>query len=83
LRKQWHIIAVRRISSALTSISRQSEYIISRRLYTLSQWWYTTLRVGDIQFLAKLMIYKAHALILILQWRKFFRYMASECIDKV
>ena len=38
LRKQWHIIAVRRISSALTSISRQSEYIISRRLYTLSQW---------------------------------------------
>ena len=38
LRKQWHIIAVRRISSALTSISRQSEYIISRRLYTLSHW---------------------------------------------
>ena len=36
------------ISSALTSLSRQSEHIISRRLYPLSQWWYTTLRVDDI-----------------------------------
>ena len=43
------------ISSALPSISRQGEYIISRRLYPLSQWWYTrlspwwytTLRVDD------------------------------------
>ena len=26
-------------------------------------WWYTTLRVDDMQFLAELMIYKAHALI--------------------
>ena len=29
------------------------------------QWWYTTLRVGDMQFLTKLMIYKAYALILL------------------
>ena len=50
------------ISSALTSISRQSEYLINRRLYRF--------RNGDIQCSALMiyrnklrMIYKAHALI--------------------
>ena len=42
LRKQWYII------SPLVCISSPKVHIISRRLYPLSQWWYTTLRVNDI-----------------------------------
>ena len=45
------------ISSALTSISRQSEHIISRRLYfAFAMMIYKAFRFDDMQFLTELMI---------------------------
>ena len=44
---------------SLYLISPSGLYIISRRLYSLSQWWYTKLRFDDMQFLAESMIYTA------------------------
>ena len=45
------IVKVMAYHHVLACISSLKVYIISRRLYTLSQWWYTTLRIDDMQFL--------------------------------
>ena len=58
----WYIITARSVVDIISPLGCISSRI---SVYLSATWWYTKLRFDDMQFLTKLMIYKAFALILI------------------